>query len=43
MNFTATAEALQSAELCGNEVAKVPALVRKDTVVKPLIVEVCEY
>ncbi|XP_038175866.1 pregnancy zone protein-like [Arvicola amphibius] len=39
VNFTATAEALQSAELCGNEVAKVPALVRKDTVVKPLIVE----
>lgn len=43
VNFTATAEALQSAELCGNEVAKVPALIRKDTVVKPLIVEVCEY
>ncbi|XP_005365348.1 pregnancy zone protein-like [Microtus ochrogaster] len=39
VNFTATAEALQSAELCGNEVAKVPALVRKDTIVKPLIVE----
>ncbi|CAO2606747.1 Pregnancy zone protein [Lemmus lemmus] len=39
VNFTATAEALRSAELCGSEVAKVPALVQKDTVVKPLIVE----
>ncbi|XP_059112905.1 pregnancy zone protein-like [Peromyscus eremicus] len=39
VNFTATAEALQSPELCGNEVAEVPDLVRKDTVVKPLIVE----
>ncbi|KAL6063987.1 hypothetical protein STEG23_028507, partial [Scotinomys teguina] len=39
VNFTATAEALQSPELCGNEVTEVPALIRKDTVVKPLIVE----
>ncbi|KAL1791017.1 pregnancy zone protein-like, partial [Sigmodon hispidus] len=39
INFTATAEALQSSELCGNEVTEVPALARKDTVVKPLIVE----
>ncbi|XP_032761474.1 alpha-1-macroglobulin [Rattus rattus] len=39
VNFTATAEALQSPELCGNKVAEVPALVQKDTVVKPVIVE----
>ncbi|CAH7422708.1 pregnancy zone protein [Phodopus roborovskii] len=39
VNFTATAEALQSPELCGNEVTEVPALRRKDTVIKPLIVE----
>ncbi|XP_006164926.1 pregnancy zone protein isoform X2 [Tupaia chinensis] len=39
VNFTATAEALQSEKLCGNEEPKVPALGQKDTVVKPLIVE----
>ncbi|KAM5333821.1 pregnancy zone protein-like isoform 2-T2 [Glossophaga mutica] len=39
VNFTATAEALQSAELCGNELPQVPALGHKDTVVKPLLVE----
>ncbi|XP_036037851.1 pregnancy zone protein-like [Onychomys torridus] len=39
VNFTATAEALQSPELCGNKVAEVPDLIQKDTVVKPLIVE----
>ncbi|XP_029415660.1 pregnancy zone protein-like isoform X2 [Nannospalax galili] len=39
VNFTATAEALQSPELCGNEVTEVPALIQKDTVVKSLIVE----
>ncbi|XP_011364237.1 pregnancy zone protein-like [Pteropus vampyrus] len=39
VNFTATAEALQSQELCGNEAPKVPALGQKDTVVKPLLVE----
>lgn len=43
VNFTATAEALQSPELCGNKLAEVPALVQKDTVVKPVIVEVCEF
>lgn len=43
MNFTATAEALRSSELCGNEVTEVPALIQKDTVVKPVIVEVCEH
>uniref|UniRef100_A0A8C0I5G4 Alpha-2-macroglobulin n=1 Tax=Balaenoptera musculus TaxID=9771 RepID=A0A8C0I5G4_BALMU len=41
VNFTATAEALQSQELCDNEVPHVPALGQKDTVVKPLLVEVC--
>ncbi|XP_040828168.1 pregnancy zone protein-like [Ochotona curzoniae] len=39
VNFTATAEALQSQELCNNEVAEVPTLQQKDTVVKTLIVE----
>ncbi|XP_037370271.1 alpha-1-macroglobulin-like [Talpa occidentalis] len=39
VNFTATAEALQSREMCGNEVPQVPALAQKDTVVKPLIIE----
>ncbi|XP_055465269.1 pregnancy zone protein-like [Psammomys obesus] len=39
VNFTATAEALQSPELCGNEVTEVPALGRKDTVIKHVIVE----
>ncbi|XP_014421040.2 pregnancy zone protein [Camelus ferus] len=39
VNFTVTAEALQSQELCGNEVPHVPALGQKDTVVKPLLVE----
>lgn len=43
VNFTATAEALQSAELCGNELPRVPAQGHKDTVVKPLLVEVCRY
>uniref|UniRef100_A0A8D2CY07 Pregnancy zone protein n=1 Tax=Sciurus vulgaris TaxID=55149 RepID=A0A8D2CY07_SCIVU len=43
VNFTATADALQSQEPCGNEVTEFPALVQKDTVVKSLIVEVCEY
>uniref|UniRef100_A0A8D0PTE2 PZP alpha-2-macroglobulin like n=1 Tax=Sus scrofa TaxID=9823 RepID=A0A8D0PTE2_PIG len=40
VNFTATAEALKSQELCGNEIPQVPELGQKDTVVKPLIVEV---
>uniref|UniRef100_G1U6R8 Alpha-2-macroglobulin n=1 Tax=Oryctolagus cuniculus TaxID=9986 RepID=G1U6R8_RABIT len=39
VNFTATAEALHPQELCDNEVAEVPALGQKDTVVKTLIVE----
>uniref|UniRef100_A0A5F9DRJ7 Alpha-2-macroglobulin n=1 Tax=Oryctolagus cuniculus TaxID=9986 RepID=A0A5F9DRJ7_RABIT len=43
VNFTATAEALHPQELCDNEVAEVPALGQKDTVVKTLIVEVCRY
>ncbi|OWK03854.1 hypothetical protein Celaphus_00013978, partial [Cervus elaphus hippelaphus] len=39
VNFTATAEALRSQELCGNEVPHFPALGQKDTVIKPLLVE----
>ncbi|XP_036765796.2 pregnancy zone protein-like isoform X2 [Manis pentadactyla] len=39
VNFTATAEALQSQELCGNEMPQVPELGQKDTVIKPLLVE----
>ncbi|KAM7114384.1 pregnancy zone protein-like [Molossus nigricans] len=39
VNFTATAEALQSQELCNNEVPQVPMLKQKDTIVKPLLVE----
>ncbi|XP_047722719.1 pregnancy zone protein-like [Prionailurus viverrinus] len=39
VNFTATVEALQSEELCGNEVPRVPVAGQKDTVVKPLLVE----
>uniref|UniRef100_A0A8C9BPF8 Alpha-2-macroglobulin n=1 Tax=Phocoena sinus TaxID=42100 RepID=A0A8C9BPF8_PHOSS len=39
VNFTATAEALQSQELCDNEVPHIPAPGQKDTVVKPLFVE----
>uniref|UniRef100_A0A673T596 Pregnancy zone protein n=1 Tax=Suricata suricatta TaxID=37032 RepID=A0A673T596_SURSU len=38
VNFTATVEALQSQELCGNEVPT-SVLGQKDTVVKPLLVE----
>uniref|UniRef100_A0A667G6I7 Pregnancy zone protein n=1 Tax=Lynx canadensis TaxID=61383 RepID=A0A667G6I7_LYNCA len=43
VNFTATVEALQSEELCGNEVPTVPVVGRKDTVVKPLLVEALLY
>ncbi|XP_069347209.1 pregnancy zone protein-like isoform X2 [Eulemur rufifrons] len=39
VNFTATAEAVRSQELCDNEVPEVPTLGQKDTIVKPLIVE----
>ncbi|XP_065791437.1 pregnancy zone protein-like [Muntiacus reevesi] len=39
VNFTATAEALRSQELCGSEVPHFPALGQKDTVIKPLLVE----
>ncbi|XP_045319813.1 pregnancy zone protein-like [Leopardus geoffroyi] len=39
VNFTATVEALQSEELCGNEVPTVPVVGQKDTVVKSLLVE----
>lgn len=39
VNFTATAEVLQSPESCGDEKTEAPSLIRKDTVIKPLIVE----
>nr|XP_021485803.1 alpha-1-inhibitor 3-like [Meriones unguiculatus] len=39
VNFSVTAEALQSPEPCGSQVATVPDTGRKDTVVKVLIVE----
>ncbi|XP_014649443.1 PREDICTED: alpha-2-macroglobulin-like [Ceratotherium simum simum] len=39
VNFSVSAETLQSSELCGTEVASVPEIGRKDTVVKLLLVE----
>ncbi|XP_045146453.1 alpha-2-macroglobulin isoform X2 [Echinops telfairi] len=39
MNFTVSAEALDSQELCGSEKTIVPKEGKKDTVVKPLLVE----
>lgn len=40
MNFTATAEALESQEQCAGETLQVPTIGWKDTVIKPLLVEV---
>ena len=40
VNFTVSAEAVESQELCGNEVPVVPEHGRKDTIIKPLLVEV---
>lgn len=40
VNFTVSAEALKSQELCGSEVAVVPEYGMKDTIIKPLLVEV---
>lgn len=40
VNFSVNAEAVQSPELCGNEIAEVPETGRKDTVVTTLLVEV---
>uniref|UniRef100_A0A8D1IZ00 Alpha-2-macroglobulin n=1 Tax=Sus scrofa TaxID=9823 RepID=A0A8D1IZ00_PIG len=39
VNFTVTAEALSSQELCGTEAAMVPEYGRKDTIIKSLLVE----
>ncbi|OWK03734.1 A2M, partial [Cervus elaphus hippelaphus] len=39
VNFTVSAEAVESQELCGNEVPVVPEHGRKDTIIKPLLVE----
>lgn len=40
MNFTATAEAMESQEQCAGETPQVPTIGWKDTVIKPLLVEV---
>uniref|UniRef100_A0A8C5ZW35 Alpha-2-macroglobulin n=1 Tax=Marmota marmota marmota TaxID=9994 RepID=A0A8C5ZW35_MARMA len=42
VNFTVSAEALESQELCGSEVAMVPKYGKKDTIIKLLLVEVSE-
>lgn len=42
VNFTVSAEALESQELCGTEVAVVPEYGKKDTIIKPLLVEVSQ-
>ncbi|VCX41196.1 unnamed protein product [Gulo gulo] len=39
VNFTVSAEALESKELCGTEVAVVPEYGKKDTIIKSLLVE----
>ncbi|KAM9112839.1 alpha-2-macroglobulin-like protein 1 [Pangshura tecta] len=39
VNFTVSAEALHTEELCGTELAVVPAQGRVDTVIKPLLVQ----
>ncbi|XP_008057624.1 alpha-2-macroglobulin [Carlito syrichta] len=39
VNFTVSAEALESQELCGTEVPSVPEYGKKDTIIKPLLVE----
>ncbi|ETE58704.1 hypothetical protein L345_15574, partial [Ophiophagus hannah] len=39
VNFTITAEALKSTQLCGNEIAEVPAKGQRDIVIKTLLVE----
>ncbi|KAM8776857.1 pregnancy zone protein-like [Rhynchonycteris naso] len=39
VNFSVSAQTVQSSELCGNEAAEVPEVGRKDTVTKTLLVE----
>ncbi|KAM3844763.1 alpha-2-macroglobulin-like isoform 1-T3 [Vipera latastei] len=39
VNFTITAEALKSAQLCGNEIVEVPTKGQRDIVIKTLLVE----
>ncbi|KAF6121329.1 PZP alpha-2-macroglobulin like [Phyllostomus discolor] len=39
VNFSVSAESVQSLEMCGNELAEVPETGRKDTVIKTLLVE----
>ena len=40
VNFTVSAEALESQEPCGTEVTVVPEYGKKDTIIKSLLVEV---
>ncbi|ETE58885.1 Alpha-2-macroglobulin, partial [Ophiophagus hannah] len=40
VNFTASAEALSSDQLCGNEIVEMPSIQQKDVVIKTLLVEV---
>ncbi|XP_045410328.1 alpha-2-macroglobulin [Lemur catta] len=39
VNFTVSAEALETSELCGTEKPTVPEYGKKDTIIKPLLVE----
>lgn len=39
VNFSVSTEAVHPLELCGNEVADVPEIGRKDTIIKTLLVE----
>ncbi|XP_060547235.1 alpha-2-macroglobulin-like isoform X1 [Pantherophis guttatus] len=39
VNFTVTAEALKSTQLCGNEIPEVPAKGQRDIIIKTLLVE----
>ncbi|XP_070792387.1 alpha-2-macroglobulin-like [Pituophis catenifer annectens] len=39
VNFTASAEALSSDQLCGNEIVEMPSIQQKDVVIKTLLVE----
>uniref|UniRef100_A0A5F9DBP5 PZP alpha-2-macroglobulin like n=1 Tax=Oryctolagus cuniculus TaxID=9986 RepID=A0A5F9DBP5_RABIT len=43
VNFSMSAEAIQSPDLCGNEMATVPETEKSDTVVKLLLVEIIFY
>lgn len=40
VNFTVSAQILESQELCGTEVVAIPEYGKKDTIIKSLLVEV---